>query len=297
MRGKAETKRRTLLKMRPADFCLRYAPYSYKSPAQFVDMYLVKLTCSILRRLTSQVQSEKTEALNELRKHSSKFPLEPDSKDDLMEDDFYRVRLLFEQTHSQINFLEGTIGSGQKTNIDELNVELKPLKEQEPPINPNLKNIFGGLPKSKSPCYCRITLLSERTQRSLLQKGEVPLSVSLGYSRFVQGNRRSVQFKTDQGEDLNVCTVKYPGPQLNVEFYRWSSDTKPQQPVLEYAEPWACLRMLHECYQKQTKGYIRLNVKTKEGLGGILYLQLEFFNDSDCTQPVDPNFIEAMTGS
>jgi len=32
-------------------------------------------------------------------------------------------------------------------------------------------------------------------------------------------------------------------------------------------------------------------------LGGILYLQLEFFYDSDCKQPVDPNFIEAMTGS
>ncbi len=116
--------------------------------------------------------------------------------------------------------------------------------------------------------------------------------------RFVQGNRESERFRTSSTrKDLNLCTVKYPGPQLNVEFYRYPSDTEPQQPVLTYAEPWACLRMLHEGYQKQTKGYIRLNVKTKEGLGGILYLQLEFFNDSDCTQPVDPNFIEAMTGS
>ena len=303
LRGNAETKRRTLLKMRPADFCVRYAPYSYKSPAQFVDMYLVKLTCSILRRLTSQVQSEKTEALNELRKHSSKFPLEPDSKDDLMEDDFTSVRLLFDRTYSQRSFPEGTIGAGEKTDIDKVNIELKQLKEQEtsidyPGINlKKIEQVFGGLPKSGSPCYCRIKLLSEKTQRSLLQKGEDSLSDYLRELRFVQGNRESERFRTSSRKDLNLCTVKYPGPQLNVEFYRWPSDTEPQHPVLKYPEPWACLRMLHDCYQKQTKGYIRLNVKTKEGLGGILYLQLEFFNDSDCTQPVDPNFIEAMTGS
>ncbi len=115
--------------MRPAAFRDSYAPFSYMSPAQFVDMYLVKLTCSILRRLTSQVQSEKTNALNELRRHSSKFPLKPDSKDDLMEDDFARVRLLFDETHSKMNFSEGTIGSGEKTNIDEVDIELKRLQE------------------------------------------------------------------------------------------------------------------------------------------------------------------------
>ncbi len=130
-----------------------------------------------------------------------------------------------------------------------------------------------------------------------MQKGEDSLSDYLSILRFVQGNRESERFNTRSRDDLNVCTVKYPGPQLNVEFYRWSSDTEPQLPVLKYPEPWACLRILHDCYQQQTKGYIRLNVKTKEGLGGILYLQLEFFNDSDCTQPVDPNFIKAITGS
>ena len=303
LRGNAETKRRTVLSLRPAAFRDSYAPFTYKSPAQFVDMYLVKLTCSLLRQLTSQVQSEKTEALNELRKHSSKFPLEPDSKDDLMEEDFNRVRLLFDRTYSQRSFPDRTIGAGQKTDIDEVDIELKrlqkPLVESQKKLVEleQIKQVFGGLPKSGSPCYCRIKLLSEKTQRSLLQKDEVPLSDYLTELRFVQGTRQSERFNTRSREDLNVCTVKYPGPQLNVEFYRWSSDTEPQHPVLKYPEPWACLRMLHDCYQKQTKGYIRLNVKTKEGLGGILYLQLEFFNDSDCTQPVDPNFIEAITGS
>jgi len=224
----------------------------------------------MLRRLTSQVQGEKTDALNELRQHSSKFPLEPDSKVDLMEEDFNRVRLLFDKTHSQIIFPEGTIGSGEKTNIDEVYMELKRLREEATRDDLPIEQVLGGLPKSGSPCYCRIKLLSEKTQRSLLQKGEVPLSDYLTEFRFVQGNRESERFNTRSREDLNVCTVKYPGPQLHIQFYRYPDDdnTKPSK-VLPYAEPWACLRMLHECYQKQTKGYIRLNVKTKEGLGGI----------------------------
>jgi len=301
LKGNAETKRSTLLNMRPAAFCDSYAPFSYKSPAQFVDMYLVKLTCSLLRQLTSQVQSEKTEALNELRKHSSKFPLEPDSKDDLREEDFTMVRLSFDKTHSQRSFPEGTIGSGQKTNIDEVDVELKQLKEQETPIDPsiNLKKIeqvFVGLPKSGSLCYCRIKLLSEKTQRSLLQKGEDFLSDYLTELRFVQGSQESERFNTRSREDLNLCTVKYPGPELNVEFYQYPSDTKPRT-VLKFSEPWACLRMLCQGSDNQKKGYIRLNVDSKEGLGGILFLHLEFFNDIDCKQPVDANFVEAMTGS
>jgi len=251
----------------------------------------------MLRRLTSQVQGEKTDALNELRKHSSKFPLEPDSKDDLTEDDFKSVRLSFDKTHSQRNFPEGTIGSGMKTNIYEVDIELKRLREEATRGDLPIEQVFGGLPKSGSLCYCRIKLLSEKTQRSLLQKGEDSLSDYLRDLRFVQGNRESERFRTSSRKDLNLCTVKYPGPQLNIEFYRWSSDTEPQRPVLKYPEPWACLRMLHDCYQQQTKGYIRPNVKTKEGLGGILYLHLEFFYDSDCIQPVDVNFIEAMTGS
>ena len=302
LKGDAETKRRTLLSMRPAAFCDSYAPFSYKSPSQFVDMYLVKLTCSLLRRLTSQVQSEKTEALNELRKHSSKFPLKPDSKDNLMEEDFNRVRSLFDKTHSQRNFPEGTIGSGEKTNIDEVNIELKRL--QEPLVESQKKlveleqieQIFGGLPKSGSLCYCRIKLLGEKTQRSLLQKDEVPLSDYLTELRFVQGSQESERFNTRLRDDLNICVVKYPGPQLDIEFYQYPSDTKPRK-VLKFPEPWACLRMLRQGFENQKKGYIRLNVDGKESLGGILYLQLEFFNDIDCTQPVDLNFIEAMTGS
>ncbi len=304
LKGNAETKRRTVLSLRPAAFRDSYAPFSYKSPAQFVDMYLVKLTCSLLRQLTSQVQSDKTEALNELRKHSSKFPLEPDSNDDLMEDDFTRLRLLFDRTYSQRSFPDGTIGAGQKTGIDEVDIELKRL--QEPLVESQkklvemeqIKQVFGGLPKSGSPCYCRIKLLSEKTQRSLLQKDEVPLSDYLTELKFVQGTRQSERFNTRSREDLNVCTVKYPGPQLNVEFYQYPSDPEPlKDKILKFPEPWACLRMLRQGFDNQKKGYIRLNVDDKDNLGGVLYLHLEFFNDSDCKQPVDPNFIEAITGS
>ena len=301
LKGNAETKRRTLLSMRPAAFRDSYAPFSYQSPAQFVDMYLVKLTCSMLHRLTSQVQSEKTEALNELRKHSSKFPLDPGSKDDLIETDFTRVRLLFDKTHSQRSFPDGTIGSGEKTRIDEIDTELKQL--QEPLVEAQkrlveleqIEQIFAGLPRSGNLCYCRIKLLSEKTQRGLLRQGEETLSDYLTELRFVQGNQQSERFNTRTRGDLNVCVVKYPGPQLQVEFYQYPSSTEPSK-VLPFPEPWACLRMLKQSFDSQKKGYIRLNVDSKDdNLGGILYLQLEFFNDSDCKQPVDSNFIEAIT--
>jgi hypothetical protein len=256
----------------------------------------------MLSQLTSQVQSEKTEALNELRKHSSKFPLDPDSKDDLAEEDFARVRLLFDRTHSLRNFPDGTIGSGEKTNIDDVDIELKRL--QEPLVEAQkrlveleqIEQIFGGLPKSGSLNYCRVKLLSEKTQRTLLQRDEVPLSDYLTELKFVQGSQQSERFNTRSRNDLNICTVKYPGPQLSVEFYQYPSDTEPRT-VLKFPEPWACLRILRQYSQSQKKGYIRLNINDKESLGGILYLQLEFFNDSDCKQPVDSNFIEAMTGS
>ena len=158
-----------------------------------------------------------------------------------------------------------------------------------------IERIFGGLPKSGSLCYCRIKLLSEKTQRSLLQKDEVPLSDYLTELRFVQGSQESERFNTRSRVDLNVCTVKYPGPQLNVEFYQYPSDTEPRR-VLKFPGPWACLRMLHQGSDNQKKGYIRLIVDGKESLGGIIYLHLEFFNDIDCKQPVDVNFIEAITG-
>jgi hypothetical protein len=122
------------------------------------------------------------------------------------------------------------------------------------------------------------------------------LSEYLTALRFVQGRQQSERFNTDLSEDLVVFKIEYPGPPLNIEFYRYPSDTKPLIP-LEFPKPWACLRMLRQNYYNQKKGYIRLNIKDKENLGGILYLQLEFFKDSDCKKPVDENFIEVMTGS
>jgi len=301
LKGSAETKRRTLLNMRPAPFRDNYAPFAYQSPAQFVDMYLVKLTCSMLHLLTSQVQREKTEALNELRKHSNKFPLDPGSKIDLNETDFNKIRLLFDKTHSEISFPQGTIGSGEKTRIDEVDTELKQL--QQPLVESQkrlveleqIDQIIAGLPTSGNLCYCRIKLLSERTQSSLLQRGEEMLSDYLTELRFVQGSQQSERFNTRTRGNLNVYVVKYPGPQLNVEFYQYPSSTEPSK-VLKFPEPWACLRMLKLSFDSQKKGYIKLNLERKDNnLGGTLYLQLEFFKDSNCKQPINSNFIEAIT--
>jgi hypothetical protein len=179
----------------------------------------------------------------------------------------------------------------------ELKQLLEPLVESQKRLDEleQIEKIFGGLPTSGNLCYCRIKLLSERTQRSFLRQGEETLSDYLTELRFVQGSQRSERFNTRTRDDLNVCVVKYPGPQLQVEFYQYPSSTEPGK-VLSFPEPWACLRMLKQSFDSQKKGYIRLNVDSKDdNLGGILYLQLEFFNDNDCEQPVDSNFIEAMS--
>jgi hypothetical protein len=204
---------------------------------------------------------------------------------------------LFDNTNAQRRFPDGTIGAGEKTNIDEEDIELKRLQEAQKRLVglERIEQIFGGLPTSGNLCYCRVKLLSEKTQLSLIQQGEQPLSDYLTELRFVQGSQRSERFNTRTRGDLNVCVVKYPGSQLQIEFYQYPSSTEPSK-VLPFPEPWACLRMLKQSFDSQKKGYIRLNVDSKDdNLGGILYLQLEFFNDNDCKQPIDSNFIEAMT--
>jgi hypothetical protein len=80
--------------------------------------------------------------------------------------------------------------------------------------------------------------------------------------------------------------VTYPGPSLSVEFYQYPSDTEPRA-RMEFLPPWACLRMLHQCYDKNSKGHIKLNVRTNEGLGGVFFLQLDFYRDGEAARKVE----------
>jgi hypothetical protein len=298
LEGNVERKRIQLLSMQPANFRINFALIPYQSPAQFVDMYLVELICNLLQQLTTQVKNTKTEAIKKIMQHRNKFPLNPDSGTDLQKDKLEEIKLLFNEVYPKKNFPVGSIGSGVTTTISSVNKELEQLKEQDDLDNrlKEIKQIIEGLPTDRNPYYCKVKLLGQETQNRLLEIGKELLWDRLRYLQFVQENRqKNKRVNSRQREDLDLYTIEYPGQKLQVNFYQYSSSTEPK--TLSFSGPWACLRMLKESFDTRHKGYIKLEVDGKEdNLGGVLYLQLEFFTDRDCTDRIDQSFVEAITG-
>jgi hypothetical protein len=88
---------------------------------------------------------------------------------------------------------------------------------------------------------------------------------------------------------MSVGMFKYPASSLQIEFYQYPSDTE-KHTSIEFPQPWASLRMLHQCHDARKEGYVKLEVKSEKDLGGVLFLQLEFFKDTDEKYPVSfPN--------
>ena len=284
--------RDTILKNKPISLAKDYFPFSASSPAEFVDMYWTELTQISLHILADEIQNEGEKAFNKLRKsYSSKFPLARDSTYDLPLTELKEARSLLGRVLSQKEYVPGTIGDGAETEVTEVNKQLDqlreiPLSESDKEWTRAIRQVFQGLPEGEEQYYCKITLLSEKEQHQLLSEGEELLLDDLTAFRFVQGTYKSGRFRTRSGKDLSLDTIKYPGPSIGIEFYRFPSDIKPHT-SLEFSKPWACLRMLHQCYQNGKKGYIKLMSKDKQGLGGVLYLQLEFYKDNECKVPLD----------
>jgi len=278
--------RNMLLRDKPIPLVRNYF-FAASSPVEFVDMYWAELTQASLRILANEIQEEGQQAFNDLRKqYGGKFPLARDSAQDLTPADLItpadlkKARSLLLQALSLETYDRGTIGDGEKTEIDNVNVQLMRLRE--PPVPQSLetwvetiKQVFQGLPEDEEPYYCKITLLSKKEQ-------EDDLLGLVREFRLVQGSDESVQ-RTGQAENVIVATLRYPGPPVRIEFYRYrrGRDVEPLK-RFEFSRPWACLEMLHRHYQRR-KGYIGLNIEDK----GVFYLQLEFYKDIDCTHPVN----------
>ena len=274
--------RNTLLKEQPILFMRNYF-FSAGSTAEFVDMYWAKLTQDSLRILADEIENEGRKAFNELRtKYGNKFPLARNSTQDLIPADLKEARSLLIRALSLEIYDPGTIGAGENTQVGNVDVQLKRLRE--PPVQKSLetwveaiKEIFRGLPEEQEPFYCRIILLSQKEQdRNLLD--------SVREVWLVQENKE-IPLRTRQLNDTVVEIFEYPGPPIRIEFYlnRKDSDPGPLK-SFEFQHPWTCLRMLHKHYLEGKKeGYIGLQVEDK----GEFYLQLEFYKDSDCMYPVD----------
>jgi hypothetical protein len=119
-----------------------------------------------------------------------------------------------------------------------------------------------------------------------VEQGEQLLLDYLTEFKLVQGDHKSERLNTRSRENLSAGMFRYPGSSLVIEFYQYPSDTE-MHTSAEFPQPWAPLRMLHRCYDQRRKGYIKLEVKSEKGLGGVLFLQLEFCKDIDGKYPVD----------
>lgn len=288
--------RGSLLRITPADYLEDYAPFTYESPAEFVDMYLTELTLGLLNNLSSQIQRQGKEAFENLKtQFGGKFPLERDSQANLTQKELIEAQLCLNNVRLQELFAEGTIGAGAKTGNDQIDEQLKQLRDVVLPEPykqwfDGIESVLQGLPQAEDPYYCKITLLGQNEQSKLVGKEEQLLFDYLTEFRLVQGDDKSERFNTRSRDDLSVGMFMYPGSALNIEFYQYPSDTE-MHTNAEFSGPWAPLRMFHQCYyDRGTKGYAKLEVKSDKGLGGVLFLQLEFCKDIDGKYPVDfPN--------
>ncbi len=292
--GNMGEKRRALLSMQPRVFREDYTPFSYQFHAEFVDAYWTELTYSLLSQLVNQVQSEGNKAFRDLQtSYSDKFPLERSSQVSLTGDELILAGSLLNKVRLQERFDSKTIGGGAKTSIERIDQMLGRLREiQLPPTETKwferIEQVFVSLPRGQDPYYCRVTLLGKEEQDRLVRGSEQLLLPFFRKFRLVQGTEKSGEVRTTSQDNkpIDDMIIRYPGPPLLVEFYEHAGDEKPSTSV-KFSEPWACLRMFHQCYDGRKKGYIRLNIKSEEGRGGVLYLLLEFCSDNECAHKVD----------
>jgi len=285
--------RRALLSMQPSNFQDDYTPFSYQLHAEFVDAYWTELTYSLLSQLAKQVQGEQRKAFRELKtSYGDKFPLQRSSQANLTRDELILAGSLLNKVRLQESFGNQTIGGGKKTNIEALDNLLEQLREvQIPPTDTQwferIEQVFASLPRGQEPYYCRVTLLSLKEQERLaLGRNERSLFSELFRKfRFVQGTNKDEKLTTSAENALLDMIIRYPGPPLLVEFYLYPSDPEPNT-TLKFPEPWACLRMWNELYDKRKEKCIEFKVD-KEGKEFVLYLLVEFFSDNECSRKVD----------
>ena len=284
--------RKVLLRITPANFLEDYAPFSYESSAEFVDMYWAELTLQLLGTLSTEVQRRGSKAFENLKSQfGGKFPLERDSQTSLTQGELIEGWSSLNDVRVQERFAQGTIGAGGKTGYDEADELLQQLRgvmlpEPYQEWFEEIERVFQGLPRTEDPYYCRITLLGQNEQRTLLKQDEQLLLDYLTEFQIVQGDNKSGRLNTRSRDNVSVAMFRYLGPPLHIEFYQYPSDTEMHTSVA-FPQPWAPLRMLHQCYDGRKQGYVKLQVKSEKGLGGVLFLQLEFYSDIEGKHKLD----------
>jgi len=280
----------TILNCKPGILVKDYFPFSADSPVEFVDMYWTVLPEDSLAILVNEVKTYESEVLDKLRtRYGGKFPLVRDSSIDLTYDEYKEVYSLLSKTGTRGDLDPTTVGGGADTGlarVDKLLERLRPSAVSDKRVQA-IKKLFRGLPEPPASYYCKIILPNGKEQERLLGANEALLWSVFREFRVIQGTQTCLRLRTNSVDEKGtpVCTVLYPGSSIRFEFYSYPSDDQPSA-SLEFLQPWACLRML--CLTEPDKGgYIKLNVKDKQGSGGVLFLRLEFCREYDGKCDID----------
>ena len=281
--------RNALLRNEP-DNLIKYYFFSGGLAVEFVDMYWAEMAQVSLRVLANEIQREGGRAFNTLRtQYGSRFPLARASTQDLTLNDLKETHSLLRRALSLETYDKETVGGGMETEIDQVNVQLKRLREPPAPESletwvDGIKQVFQGLPEVGNTYYCKISVLSWDEHGRYLLEDEKFLPDKFPLCKLVQGDEKNKQIRLRglvKKEMLGIVKYPYDEP-IEFLFYESAVDENPQQ--LEFPKPWACLKMLHEYSEPDKgKGYIKLN---KKELPGVLWLQLEFCKESDGTDPI-----------
>ena len=283
--------RMALLRLSPADYLEDYAPFAYELPAEFADMYWTEFTIELLSILSENVQDKGKKGFENLRtQFAGKFPLERDSKTNLTQKELIEAWSCLNNVRLQEVFAQGTLGAGAKTGSDKIDEQFNRLRGMVLPEPyrqwfEGIEQVFKALPQAEDPYYCKIILLGQNEQRKIVGRNEKLLLDYLTEFRLVQGDQKSERFNTRSADSVSVGMFKYPGSSLQIEFYQYPSDVE-KHTSIEFPQPWAPLRMLHQYYDAKKEGYIKLEVKSERDLGGVLFLKVEFYKDIDEKYPV-----------
>jgi hypothetical protein len=280
--------RNGLMRNKPIPLVKDYFAFLSASPAEFVDWYWTLLAQESLSTLSGQVQAEQARSIDKLKtQYSGKFPLAKKSSIDLTQNEYFEAYALFSKSGLQADLDPTTVGGGAGTGNPTLDKLLERLRSSAAADKWSLTTmqLFQALPRPGGSYYCRVILLSEKQQNRLLQEGETLLLGDFTEFRLIQGSRKGQRLRTRSRDEKGtvVATMKYPGPEARIDFYRYPSDPDNlPRTSLEFTKPWSSLRMLSQnALPDKGKGYIKINVKDKEKLGGVLYLKLEFCKEAD----------------
>ncbi len=295
-----EAGRRSLLNVRPSDFLRSYTPFSYKSAAEFSEMYWTELTYSLLRMRGEEVQSEGKKVFASLKsQYGGKFPLDWGGEEELTKEE---LQMGIVPVLGQVlggDYDEGTVGKGISTGRPAVDKLLDRLREIELSVSDKgwlegIERVLAILPKGADSYYCNVYLLGqkEQTRLSRLRKADL-LYEDLRFMKLVQDGRDCCGAEsTFSTNDVKIGELRYPGGAARIKFYAYLEDAEADRASYTTADSggdWACLKVLRDYSFGGEKGCIEIKVdksKSKDSRGGVVFLRLEFCEDGKCERRV-----------